>query len=1342
VSYSLLRFGPARLPAALGLLLAFALLCAPFRATAQTATANALSAALDAPALNFTSSGTGAWFSQTKVTRDGVDAVQSGVLAASAKATLNVTVAGVTKFSFKWKVSSEGNRDILTFYIDNVAQPNPISGKVDWQTRTYTLSGSGNHTLRWEYAKDASVSSNLDAAWVDQFTVLDTFAPRIQTEPADVQIAPDETATFEVVPFGTAADVSYQWYQGERGDTSKPLAFATGSRFSTPPLLATTRYWVRLTKNNATLDSRTAVATVAPRALQTLLATGSSSSGALIVETDEPLLLPAPTGFYATKVAAGENHTLFIRANGALWGVGANEAGQLGDGTTDNRAAPVRIVESGVVQVASGAGHSLFLKSDGTLWGMGANDDDQLGVAPTTAEANKPYQLSTDVVQFAGGDAHSVYLKNDGKLYALGKYGAEASSATPIEIATGVRSFATGHFHTLFIKTDGTLWAFGQNERGQLGTGDLVGADTPVQIAAEVMHVAAGGLHSLFVRADGSVWVMGDNTHGQLGLGSADSVEHPVPQLAPFSAARIIAGAAHTFLLKRDGSLWAMGANSEGQLGDGTTEDRFSPVLVASNGIVDLATASTHTLLLQTPATPTFTVTFALGEGAARTGGGELVQTIKIGEAALAPVFTAPEGKVFREWDRSFDLITASITVTAVYDQTQTIDFAQPEPRIFAAPSGQLTLSATSSSGLPVTLARISGPGTLDGAVLTYTGIGAIVIEATRPAATKDGVSYAAATPVRRTIQITLPPQTLAFDPVPPATATYGDEPISLSATTNVSELTPVISLVSGPATVEGGKVTFTGAGTVVIKATSPANTEFAETSVTHTVTVAKKNLVVFVSNTTRAVASPNPVFVLSYIGLVGSDTPFKAGVITTPPTVSTTATLNSPAGEYPLSLSGGVAPNYTFTLVSPAPMLKVVSFGGSYEALVGGSTDAEEFASPVGKIELTVSSRDLTYTGKLLLGAEAKTVVFRGKLAPSDDASSANLTHTRASTEQLSALAVSITVTNVGISGLVTRGTDASLALAHGVKLGLPAAPEELPASAHTLVLGPGIDSEETIMIAGSGHAKARLLARSANLSLAGKLADGAPLTATLKPTPSRAYRLWFAPYGARRDSFVAGNLKLQAHPDSSREGRFYIPTESDTVVYWRKAPLPPTAKTRDRAYRSGFGPLACAAILDPWFPPQTERTTNPARPAITLAQRLGLADTAAQSGVVEIVHGSDDTDLGTLADDLPSVLVLSPAGRFVIVDPTMPANNPTGWKILSLNPATGAFTGRFLLKEPVPETSRTIKRTIDFSGTLRQAPAGETGAAVAEGFFLLPSLDPAGEASSHEFRLLPAGE
>jgi hypothetical protein len=39
---------------------------------------------------------------------------------------------------------------------------------------------------------------------------------------------------------------SYQWYQGVSGDTSVPMAGATGSSFSTPPLSTTTSFWVQV----------------------------------------------------------------------------------------------------------------------------------------------------------------------------------------------------------------------------------------------------------------------------------------------------------------------------------------------------------------------------------------------------------------------------------------------------------------------------------------------------------------------------------------------------------------------------------------------------------------------------------------------------------------------------------------------------------------------------------------------------------------------------------------------------------------------------------------------------------------------------------------------------------------------------------------------------------------------------------------------------------------------------------------------------------------------------------------------------------------------------------------
>jgi len=52
-------------------------------------------------------------------------------------------------------------------------QPRPggqdrISGSTSWQQKSYTLSGSGNHLVKWRYVKDYSGSSGSDCGWVDK----------------------------------------------------------------------------------------------------------------------------------------------------------------------------------------------------------------------------------------------------------------------------------------------------------------------------------------------------------------------------------------------------------------------------------------------------------------------------------------------------------------------------------------------------------------------------------------------------------------------------------------------------------------------------------------------------------------------------------------------------------------------------------------------------------------------------------------------------------------------------------------------------------------------------------------------------------------------------------------------------------------------------------------------------------------------------------------------------------------------------------------------------------------------------------------------------------------------
>jgi hypothetical protein len=59
-----------------------------------------------------------------------------------------------------------------------------------------------------------------------------------------------------------AGPFSYQWYQGPGGDTSNPIAGATGATFTTPALALTSRYWVQVTSASGVVDSATITITV------------------------------------------------------------------------------------------------------------------------------------------------------------------------------------------------------------------------------------------------------------------------------------------------------------------------------------------------------------------------------------------------------------------------------------------------------------------------------------------------------------------------------------------------------------------------------------------------------------------------------------------------------------------------------------------------------------------------------------------------------------------------------------------------------------------------------------------------------------------------------------------------------------------------------------------------------------------------------------------------------------------------------------------------------------------------------------------------------------------------
>jgi hypothetical protein len=78
---------------------------------------------------------------------------------------LTINVVSADTVSFYYRVSSEQSWDKFHFLIDDTSQFN-ASGEIEWTHVAFPIS-AGSHTLTFRYAKDGSVSSGSDCAWID-----------------------------------------------------------------------------------------------------------------------------------------------------------------------------------------------------------------------------------------------------------------------------------------------------------------------------------------------------------------------------------------------------------------------------------------------------------------------------------------------------------------------------------------------------------------------------------------------------------------------------------------------------------------------------------------------------------------------------------------------------------------------------------------------------------------------------------------------------------------------------------------------------------------------------------------------------------------------------------------------------------------------------------------------------------------------------------------------------------------------------------------------------------------------------------------------------------------------
>jgi alpha-tubulin suppressor-like RCC1 family protein len=369
------------------------------------------------------------------------------------------------------------------------------------------------------------------------------------------------------------------------------------------------------------------------------------------------------------KVSAGYFHSMFLDTDGSLWTTGFNAFGGLGDGTTTDRHEPRKIVSSGVVEISAGVGHSLFLKENGSLWSVGRNDYGQLGTGTNINQTTSLMIVSSDVVEIDAGAFHNVFVKSDGSLWAFGSNengalgdGSKINRAFPIKIVSaGVVTANAGSRSTVFVKEDGSLWGMGINEFGQLGNGTTSDIYIPVKIVESgVLDASAGDSHILFIKTDGSLWGIGNNESGQLGLGHKISQNKPI-KIIESGVVRAVAGHNYNSIyMLDDGSLWGMGGDYFGKLGFGDTGEIVTPRKMADSNWPQ-----------------TFLVTVNESSGGSVDGGGK---KIIYSRAILEAI---PEkGYIFKSWGKDVNSslnplnlkLSKDITLTASFEKDMADD--------------------------------------------------------------------------------------------------------------------------------------------------------------------------------------------------------------------------------------------------------------------------------------------------------------------------------------------------------------------------------------------------------------------------------------------------------------------------------------------------------------------------------------------------------------------------------------------------------------------------------------------------------------------------------------------
>lgn len=301
-------------------------------------------------------------------------------------------------------------------------------------------------------------------------------------------------------------------------------------------------------------------------------------------------------------VAAGEGHSCALTASGDIMCWGLNLYGQLGDGTTEERAGVVSAIDPAgpAIALSAGANHTcaVLMGEEGHVvcWGSGESGELGDGSAVGGPGPVVPY-LPLPAIDISAGDEHTCAIVEGGEVYCWGKGGAgrlgtgdDTSRYAPVLVSGDHRfiQISAGAQHTCGVSNSNEVFCWGRNNVHQVG-GVYETYEIPRMSleSGQAIQVAAGAGHTCALAPDGGIACWGHGDRGQLGHGEVitstpDPVEVSDLEGVSLDAIWLTAGYDFTCAVMRDGHAICWGRQDDFQVGNGdeTGVDVLSPDFV------------------------------------------------------------------------------------------------------------------------------------------------------------------------------------------------------------------------------------------------------------------------------------------------------------------------------------------------------------------------------------------------------------------------------------------------------------------------------------------------------------------------------------------------------------------------------------------------------------------------------------------------------------------------------------------------------------------------------------------------------------------------------------------